>query len=285
MGFALRRPGTVRAAVAAVAAAPAGSLAVLAGGTDLLPDIDRGRAQPAELLSLARLPWRRHTWTGTSLAIGATQTLRALELDPQVRRRLPGLYEALRAVGGVALRERATVGGNVARSAPASDLLPILLAYDARVELVGPDGSRSVPLDAFLAEPRRPGLRRGELIATVVVPRAGDSEYRWQRVRPANDVSQVGIAIVRSLTRPHWRVALGGVPPRATRLRGVEARLADLNPSDAEVELAAQTAAVDAPFVTDPRASESYRRRIVTVLVRRAVAALRERAASSEARG
>ena len=284
MGFALRHPATVRAAVAAAAAAPEGTLAVLAGGTDLLLDIDRGRAHHSELLSLARLPWRRHTWSATALAIGATEPLRALERDVRVRERLPGLYQAIRAVGGVALRERATLGGNVARSAPASDLLPILLAYDARIDLVGPKGPRSVDLDAFLAEPRRPALGRGELIASVRIERARDSEYRWQRVRPANDVSQVGVAVVRSDAAPYWRVALGGVPPRAMRLRDVEAQLARASPTDAEIEVAAQTAAREAPFVSDQRASESYRKRVVTVLVRRSVRALLARSMEESAR-
>lgn len=284
MGFALRRPASVRAAVAAVAAAPEGTIAVLAGGTDLLPDVDRGRAHPTELLSLARLPWRRHAWRGAELTIGATEPLRDLERDPRVARDLAGLHQAIRAVGGVALRERATVGGNVARSAPASDLLPILLAYDARVDLVGPRGSRTVALDDFLAAPRRPALGRGELIASVTLPEAADSEYRWQRVRPANDVSQVGVAVVRSERAPHWRVALGGVPPRAIRLGRVEAQLSRPVPTEAEIELASQTAATEAPFVTDRRASESYRRRVVTVLVRRSIRALRDRAGSREAR-
>lgn len=284
MGFALRRPATVRTAVAYAAAAEGGAVAVLAGGTDLLPDIDRGRTQPNELLSLARLPWRRHAFSRAALVIGATQPLRALELDRRVAERFAGLHEAIRAVGGVALRERATVGGNVARSAPASDLLPILLAHDARVDLVGPEGPRSLPLDAFLAGPRRPSLRRGELIASVTVPQAADSEYRWQRVRPANDVSQVGVAVVRSTSAPYWRVALGGVPPRAMRLRRVEAQLGRARPTEAEVELAAQTAATEAPFVSDPRASESYRRRVVTVLVRRAVRTLRDRSDASRSR-
>lgn len=279
MAFTLRHPATPEEAVSLVAGAPRDAIAVLAGGTDLLADLDQGRARPTEVLSLARLPWRFLTWKGDSLTIGSTLPLRELEADARVRDRLPGLYEAVRAVGGVSLRHRATLGGNVARAAPASDLLPILLAYDAIVHLLGPKGPRAVPLDQLLASSRRPALLRGELIESVTIPHAADSAYSWQRVRPANDVSQVGVAVVRSETRPLWRVALGGVPPRAVRLQSVERRLARADPTEAEIELAAQEAAAAAPFVTDKRATESFRRRVVTVLVRRAITTLAARSA------
>src|SRR5579859_7588576 len=98
MAFTLRHPATPEEAIALVAKARADSVSVLAGGTDLLADLDQGRARPTELLSLARLPWRFLTWNGDTLTIGSTLPLRELEADPGVRDRLPGLYEAVRAV-------------------------------------------------------------------------------------------------------------------------------------------------------------------------------------------
>ncbi|HEY6238086.1 MAG TPA: FAD binding domain-containing protein [Thermoplasmata archaeon] len=277
MGFELVAPASVEEAIAILGTSRPGAAAALAGGTDLLLDIDDGRAQPERVVSLRRLPWRSMHWTGRSLTIGSTLPLRAVELDATVRDRLPGLWQAIRAVGGVALRHRATLGGNLARASPASDLLPILLAYDAVVELVGAGGRRSLPLDRFLLGSRRTALRADELIESATIPFAAPSEYVWQRVRPANDISQVGVAVVRAPEAPYWRVALGGVQPNVTRLPTVEKILASARPTDAAIDRAAVEAAQRAPFVTDKRATESYRRRLVHTLVRRAVRATAER--------
>ncbi len=271
MAFSLAVPRSPAEAVRLLADAPPGGAEALAGGTDLLLDIDAGRVAPSRLISLGRLPWRTLRRSGGDLVIGATLPLRDLERDPRLPRDLPGLYRAVRAVGSVALRHRATMGGNIARSSPSSDLLPILLALEARVRLVGPSGPRELPLPELLKGPRETTRVPGELIAAIVVPARRPSAYLWQRVRPSNDISQVGVAVARRERPPYWRVALGGVWPVPARLSSVEAILDSPDPGDIAVELAAQEAARCAPFVTDKRATEAYRRRLVATLLRRAL--------------
>jgi aerobic carbon-monoxide dehydrogenase medium subunit len=255
----------------------AGETAVLAGGTDLLLDMDQGRIAPTRVLSLRKLPWRYFRWEGASLIVGSTLPLRALELDPHVQSRLPGLWEAIRDVGSPALRNRATMGGNLGRGSPASDLLPMLLALDARVRILGPSGVREHPVDMVLQESRRSTLGPAELIESVVLPASAPSTYLWQRVQPVNDISQVGVAAAFVPEAPHWRIALGGLQPRARRLSEAEAVLRSARPTHFEMELAAQEASRRAEFVSDKRATESYRRRLVTVLVRRAIQTTLER--------
>ena len=208
------------------------------------------------------------------MRIGSTLPLSELDEDERLRREIPGLWQAVHAVGGVALRHRATIGGNLARSAPASDLLPMLLALDATVELVGPHGPRVVDLDKFLQASRQTALTPGELIRSVEIPEARPSEYRWQRVRPANDISQVGVAVARSRIEPEWRIALGGVSPRPMRVEEAE-RLLSPEPSEEEIREAASRAAARAPFATGKRASEEYRRLLVRTLVTRAIISVR----------
>ncbi len=280
MGFVLVAPSTVSEALALAAPGPSGPTLVLAGGTDLLRDLDDGRVAPARLLSLRRMPWRSIAWNGDSVTIGSTRSLRELELDGAIRERLPGLWEAIRAVGGVALRQHATLGGNIARASPASDLLPILLAYDARVSTVSADGARRLAVADVVLAARRTVLAPGELIEAIEIPDAGPSTYVWQRVRPANDISQVGLAVAYAGTPATWRIALGGVMPRPVRLPTVEARLGEGIPDEATLAAAAREAAERAPFVSDKRATEAYRRHLVTVLLRRAVGTVVERFAS-----
>lgn len=271
MSFQLVQPSTPGEAIRLLSRSAAGEIAVLAGGTDLLFDLDQARIAPAQVLSLRKLPWRYLRWEGNSLVVGSTLPLRALELDPHVQSRLPGLWEAIRDVGSPALRSRATLGGNLGRCSPASDLIPILLALDARVRIVGPSGVREHPVDIVLQESRRTSLGPAELIESVILPASAPSTYLWQRVQPVNDISQVGVAAAFVPEGPHWRIALGGLQPRARRLSEAEAMLRSARPTHLEMELAAQEAARRAEFVSDKRATESYRRRLVSVLVRRAI--------------
>ena len=269
--FDLVTPASVAAAVAEVAAGAPGEVVVLAGGTDLIFDLEGARAAPRRVVSLRRLPWRTLDWNGTVLTVGSTLPLRSLERDPEVGRRHPGLLEAVRAVGGVPLRHRATLGGNLGRAAPASDLLPILLALDAEVDLIGPNGERSLSVDRFLVGSRRTAMTPGELIRSVRFPEPRPSAYLWQRVRPEHDISQIAVAAARSPADGRWRVAVGGIPPRALRLPETEARLANAARPGRTLHVAAEEAADRLAIATDRRASEEYRRHLVTTLIERAV--------------
>ena len=271
--FDLVAPATPDEAVATLRAHAPGEIAVLAGGTDLLFDLEGERIRPRRVVSLRRLPWRTLDWNGPSLTIGSTLPLRALETDPDVRRRVPGLYAAVRAVGNVALRHQATLGGNLGRAAPASDLVPILLALDAEVDLVGPSGARTMAVDRFVEGSRRTALGPAELIRSVRIPEVRPSAYLWQRVRPFHDISHMAIAVSFSPSAHRWRIAIAGFPPRPLLVPSAEEALgATTEPAVEAVARAAQAIRDTAPIAADLRASEEYRRQLVLPLLARAVA-------------
>jgi aerobic carbon-monoxide dehydrogenase medium subunit len=271
--FDLVVPASPDEAVAALHTSEPGEVAVLAGGTDLLFDLDGGRAAPRRVVSLRRLPWATLDWTGPVLTIGSTLSLRALENDPDVRARLPGLYAAVRAVGSVSLRHRATLGGNLGRAAPASDLVPMLLALDAEVDLLGPRGSRTLSVDSFVLGPRKTALGPDELIRSVRIAEPRPSAYLLQRVRPFHDISHMAVAVAYSRSRARWRVAVSGFPPRPILVPEAEEALDAPRPSDPALGRAAEAAARHAPIVADKRASEEYRRQVVRPLLVRAIRA------------
>jgi CO/xanthine dehydrogenase FAD-binding subunit len=271
--FDLVAPATPDEAIAVLHAGGPGEVFVLAGGTDLLFDLDEERAAPRRVLSLRRLPWATLDWNGPSLTIGSTLSLRALENDPDVRARLPGLYAAVRAVGSVALRHRATLGGNLGRSAPASDLVPMLLALDAEVDLIGPHGQRTLSVDQFVRGSRNTALGPGELIRSVRIAEPRPSAYLLQRVRPFHDISHMAVAVAYSRARARWRVAVSGFPPRPLLVPEAEAALGGPSPNEIALGRAAEAAARHAPIVADKRASEEYRRQIVRPLLVRAIRA------------
>lgn len=271
--FELLVPATEEEALAELAAGPPGSAAVLAGGTDLLIDLDERRIHPGRVVSLRRLPWRRHAWEGGGLTIGSTEPLAELETDGELLRRLPALAQAVAAVGSPALRRQATAGGNLGRAAPASDLTPALLALDAEVEILGRGGVRHLPVDRFLRASRATALAPQELIRSVRVPEERPtSAYLWQRVRPANDISQIGVAVARSPADGGWRVSLGGVPPRPVLAAEAAQALSGSRPGKREVAAAAELLAGHPALVADRRATYEYRRHLASVLCARAVA-------------
>lgn len=269
--FDLVAPATPDEAVATLRAHSPEEVAVLAGGTDLLFDLEGQRLQPRRVVSLRRLPWRTLDWNGPTLTVGSTLPLRTLENDPDVRRRIPGLYAAVRAVGNVALRHWATLGGNLGRAAPASDLVPVLLALDAEVDLVGPSGARTMRVDDFVQGSRKTALGRAELIRSVRIPEARPSAYLWQRVRPFHDISHMAIAVAYSPSARRWRVAVAGFPPRPLLVPSAETALGTGRPTREAVVRAAEAIRKEAPIVADLRASEEYRRRLVLPLLARAV--------------
>jgi CO/xanthine dehydrogenase FAD-binding subunit len=268
--FNLLHPSTEAEAISLLAGSEPGETAILAGGTDLLNDIEERRAFPRRLLSLRNLPWNQWSWSdGNALSIGSTVPLAELEADGRVRHRFPGLVSALEAVGSLALRTRATLGGNLGRSGAHSDLIPILLTLDARAEIVGPRGVRSLPVDDLVVASRQTTLAPGELIRSILLPEPRPSSYRWQRIRPSQDVSHVAVAVAYSPKERRWRISLGGVPPRAVLM---ERPSLSLPPSPEEVETVARSAAGRLPLAHDLRASGEYRRLVIQTLVRRAVA-------------
>ncbi len=265
-------PATETEALEELARGPAGSRAIVAGGTDLLFDLQGARPGPTHLVSLRRLPWRTHAWEAGGLRVGATEPLRTLEADPRLGQELPALAQAIAAVGSPALRRQATLGGNLGRSAPASDLAPALLALDAEVELVGRAGARRMSVDRFLRSSRSTALLAGELVRSVRLPEARPrSAYLWQRVRPANDISQIGLAVAFAPSPGLWRVALGGVPPRPVLAPDAARELAGDRPAAREIASAAERLAAHPALVSDRRATEEHRRRLAAVLCTRAI--------------
>ena len=137
---------------------PAASAALLAGGTDLIVRLRRGHVRPTMVVDTKSV----RDLNGDIIAIegglrfGARVTMTALIEDARVRDRFEALVEAASVVGSVQIRNRATLAGNVCNASPAADTVPALLVYGARVNVVGPAGSRVVRLAEFFTGPGAP---------------------------------------------------------------------------------------------------------------------------------
>lgn len=284
-------PDRLDDALAALADDPAPT--VLAGGTDLMVELNYGRRRPRDVLSLRRLTELRAFHVERSgagpdeVVLGAGVTYTAL-LGDELAGLLPALAQAARTVGSPQIRNTGTVGGNLGTGSPAGDTLPPLVALDATVELASAGGHRRrLPVSEFLVGPKRTALRPGELIVAVRVPVAtGAREFLKIGVRNAMVIAVASCALVVDRERRTLACALGAVGPVPVRDHDAElwatTRLdwdATGPPHPSVVEGFARRMAAASRPIDDHRATADYRRHAVEVMARRALERAWERAA------
>jgi CO/xanthine dehydrogenase FAD-binding subunit len=253
-------------------------LLVIAGGTVAMPQINEGTILPRLVMGLRRAGLDRIERTDDTLRIGAMTTLTAL--GDQAHASL--LATAARRTASWAVRNMATVGGNLFTPSPGGDVATGLLALDAAVEVAGPQGTRSIPLTTFWTGFMATDIRAEELVTAVTVNLTpGRETFLKLGRREANSPAVVMVAAhveVADGVVTRARVALGAVGPHPLRAPSVEAALAGA-PLTKETITRAAAAAVDdvVPF-TDAIATDWYRRRMVGVVVERALTGLASQA-------
>jgi carbon-monoxide dehydrogenase medium subunit len=251
----------------------------LAGGTDLMIQLERGQIAPGHVVSLARIPhWDALTVNG-ELTLGAGTTYRQLEKTPALYRQHTALIDAARQIGGVQVRNVATVAGNFCNASPAADAVLPLLVMDAALNLYGPHGERSVPAGEFITGPNQTALAQGELLRQIHVP---DLPERTAAVflkagrRRAMEISMVAAA-VRLTLAPDGnvcqtaRIAIGAVAPTPLRAHDAESLLQGQRLTPDLIREAAQVAVQASAPISDVRASGEYRRHLTGVMVRQAL--------------
>ncbi|HZR68087.1 MAG TPA: xanthine dehydrogenase family protein subunit M [Burkholderiales bacterium] len=264
------------------------ALNVLAGGTDLLVEIKEQIRAPAYVMSLGRLPGldRLAFDEREGLRIGALVTTRALETHPAVNRHYPGLAQALRELGSIQVRNRATLAGNICRASPSADTLPPLIADGAAVTLHGPQGARRVPLEEFFTGPGKTVLASAELLTEIVVPPPAPhtgKHYIKHGRRKAMELATVGVAVCLTVDGERCadvRISLGAVAPTPMRAKAAEKVLLGKPLQPSLVEEAAEAAVSESRPISNVRGSAQYRTQMVRVLTRRALEEARRRAAA-----
>jgi carbon-monoxide dehydrogenase medium subunit len=281
--FEYHEPRSVAEAVA-LAARFGDDARFLAGGTDLVIQMRRGRLAPRHVVSLRRVPGLDALRVDGRVHLGALVTHRRLERAPVFQGRLRGLVEGAEVVGGHQVRNVGTVGGNVVNASPAADVVPVLLALDAVVVMVGPEAERRLPLGAFLLGPGRTAKRPEELVTAVELPTpAAGTATAFLKAgrRRAMEISVVCVAARLTLDADGRcrgaRIALGAVGPTTLRARRAEAALEGEAPTPEALRQAGALAAEESAPISDVRASAEYRRLLVGTLVPRALARCAER--------
>jgi len=268
--------------------APDARAVLLAGGTDLIVDLRRGKLSPRRVISLWGVPdlrgVRRHD--SGAFSIGALTTASEIAEFFAGCPEALGLSEAARLLGSRQIQNAATIGGNICKASPGADFVPPLLCLDARVALSGPRGSREAKVDGFLTGPGQTARDDAEILTSILLPaqHAGTATAFLKVMRRrAEDLSIVSVcALVRvdgSGDRiQHCRIALGAVAPFPFLSLRAEEILTGSRLSAQLLQRAAAAARDEAKPISDIRASIEYRRGMIEVLVRRAVSIATERA-------
>jgi CO/xanthine dehydrogenase FAD-binding subunit len=271
----IARPRSLGDATAALAERPDAHL--LAGGTDLMVEVNLGHRRPDAIVALRRVEeLGEYRVDPDVLEFGATVTYATIERE--LADTAPGLAMASRTVGSPQIRNAGTIGGNVGTSSPAGDALPWLLALDAEVVLTSTDGERTLPLAEFITGPKRTARRDTEIIRCVRVPRVTGPQHTAKvGTRNAMVISVVSLAMIVDTTARRVRVGLGSVGPTPLRATAAETIASDAMDWDAltcgDDDIAAFAAAcADASTpIDDHRSTADYRRHAVGVLAARSL--------------
>jgi len=278
MTFHYHEPGSVAEAVE-LGARFGGDGRFLAGGTDLIVQMRRGKLRPRHVISLRRVPGLDAIAESGAVTLGALVSHRAIECHRAFQGRLRGLVEAAQVVGGHQIRNVGTVGGNIANASPAADVVPVLLALDATVTWVGASGARTLPLEKLLLESGQTAERPRELLTSIAFPALGElsaTAFLKAGRRKAMEISIVCVAARLALDPERRRcvqvrIALGAVAPTTWRSRAAEAALEGRAPTPEALAEAGRLAAAECRPISDVRASARYRRLLVESLVPRAL--------------
>ena len=249
---------------------------VLAGGTDIVPQINYYELQPEILVYIGKLGLDYIKETNDKLVIGATTPTAILAIDRIVTVKAGILAEAARRSGSIPIRNAATIGGNLANASPAADLATPLLAADAQLLLASQKGSRTVNIKDFFVAPGETILRPDELVVEIHFPFfKGKSVFFKLGRRKAMTLSVVNVAVRIETTNEVCttaRIALGSVAPTPIRCTKAEEMLQGKSFDERTLEECAALAIAESNPIDDERATAWYRKKAGKSLIKRALA-------------
>jgi carbon-monoxide dehydrogenase medium subunit len=257
---------------------------ILAGGQSLIPAMRFRLASPEVLVDIGRIRDLAYVEErGDHLAIGAMTREHALEASPVVAASYPLLLDTAKVIADPLVRNKATVGGNIAHADPANDHPATMLAYGAQVIVCGASGTRTIGIDDLFVGLFETSLKPGEILTEIRVPRPtkGSGGAYTKIERKVGDYAVAAVAVQLELAGAaikHVRIGLTNVSPIPRRAQAAEAALTGKQPTDDVLEAAGKAAAAECDPSADLRGQVDYKRDMVRVLTKRTVRRAVERA-------
>lgn len=278
-------PGTLSEAIALLRQ-HGGDAKLLAGGQSLIPAMRFRLSMPPVLIDLNSITGMEYVREDDGhLAIGAMTREVALEESSLVQSRFPILADAARVIADPVVRNRATIGGNIAHADPANDHPAVMLAYNAEVIALGPNGTRAIPIDSFFVDLFENALSDDEILTEIRIPtpgaNSGGAYVKMERKVGDYAISAAAVQLTFSGdTCTSARIGLTNVSPAPMRAKNAEQALVGQVLTDEVIEAAGRAAAGECDPSPDLRGSAEYKRDITRVLTKRAIRQAMERARS-----
>ncbi len=276
--LALHEPTSVADAIALLTERPGSS--VLAGGSDILVKLRDGKMLGREWVSIQQLDELRQITMGDdgTIRLGPLSCFTAIAEHDIVRTHINSLGEAVSSIGGPQVRNVGTLGGNICNGVPSADSASTCFAWDARIELTGPDGVRVVPIADFYISAGKVDLRPAEILTAVLIDKASydgcQGAFIKYAMRNAMDIATVNCSVVVRLDQDQRliedaRIAFGVAAPTPIRAPQGEAALIGQPPTQAVLAAAAKAAIDDTRARDSWRASKAFREHMLATIARR----------------
>ncbi len=285
--FSYHRAGTVQEAISLLHEHDADGAKLLAGGHSLLPVMKLRLAEPAHVIDIGGIAGLQGIRVdGDTVVIGAMTTHRTMERDETLAAKCPLLVDQAKVVGDRQVRARGTIGGTLAHADPAADYPAGILALEAEMVAVGPNGERTIPAADFFVGFLTTALAPDEVLTEIRVPaiEANTGESYEKLANQASGYAVVGVAAIVALQDDgscDWaRIGITGTGDHAVRATAVESALKGKKLDEATVRQACEKVAEGIDLMDDIHASADYRRRVTQGLARRAIITAAERASS-----
>ena len=267
-------------------AAAGGPARILAGGTDVIVQMETDLIEPELLVDIKAIPDLSTIKAEIGgFRIGAAVSGMAMMEHAALCATWPGLIDGVKLIGSIQVKGRATMAGNLCNASPGADSVPPLVTAGAIARVIGPGGSRDVPVEQIPVGPGRTTLAKGEIIESFFLParprNSGDAYLRFTP-RTEMDIAVVGVAVNLTLDNSgvctHARVALGAVAPTVLLVKEcADALIGTKVDDDAIAKMAAAAAAACKP-IDDKRGTKEFRIKLASVLAKRVAQKALERA-------
>ena len=245
---------------------------VIAGGTDVVPQLKYEKIAPKHLVTLMKISGLSDIHEDSDgLNIGACARLRDVKQACARGPRYAALYDALCSIGKVQVMNMGTLGGNLCTASPAADSVPPLLVLNGTVTLASPDGSRTLGIEDFITGPYTAAMVASEIMTEIHIPPGQDHQGNafLKVVRVAADISKLScaVALQRDAERcVACRIALGAVAPVPMRIKGAEKLLNGSQIDPDLIDEAAASVSAEIRPISDVRSTEAYRRQVAAVI-------------------
>src|SRR5712675_1137046 len=264
----------------ALLACSSGTSRVLAGGTDVIVQMETDLIEPDLVVDIKKIPdLRGIAMENGGFRVGAAVTGMELTDHQAFCEAWPGVVDGVKLIGSMQIKGRASMGGNLCNGSPAADSVPPLIAAGAIARIIGPNGVREVPVEAIPTSPGKTSLAKGEIVVSFVFPpRPAYSGDAYLRMTPCTemDIAVVGVGVNVTLDAhgvcAAARVSLGAVAPTVLLVEEAGAALVGSRLDTPALDRLARTAAAACRPIDDKRGTREYRIKVAGVLAKRAAA-------------